>query len=620
VPISRSATQDRSPSTQLLAVITAVVVITGLYFGKDLVIPFALALLLSFLLSAPVCWLERLRLGRPVAVLVVLATALLLAGGLVWVGLQQLSGMAEHLPQYRAHIGRKLEKLRSPSGPGLMSMAQSLTQLTGELATHDWPEESQDSSAPAVHNQQKQAVLPVPVRIVKPETGLLSSLGLVSASLLHYLGLAGAVTILTLFMLLNRGHLRNRFFRLLGQGHLVLMTTAMDEAAQKVSRYLLTQSLVNTAFGTLLGMGLWMIGVPYAPFWGGLAALLRFVPYVGTFLAGAGPFFLSLAVFDGWSKPLLAIALFVTIEILTSTAVEPWLYATRTGISSLAILLSAAFWTLLWGPIGLILSTPLTVCLAVLGRHLPPLAFLHVLLGDEPVLTPEVCFYQRLLAMDEEEAAELAETFLREKTLIELYDQMLIPALGLAEQDRHEDRLEKHRVHFLHRSTRDLLEEFAQRAEPISTTPISSASILCVPVRDEADELVGMMLSQTLQEAGWTARSCSLSAKEDLLKCASGQMPDILILSALPPFALLPARALCRQLRRSYPQTKIVLGLWNSVTAAEKVQARLGPQCADVVVTSLQEARDHLQSLYVSDAESPQEISAEWEPVADPAV
>jgi predicted PurR-regulated permease PerM len=621
VPLVTPDPQDRSSSTQLLAVITTVVVIAGLYFGKDLVIPFALALLLSFLLSTPVTWLERLRLGRPVSVLVVLATTFLAAGGLVWLGLQQLNEMAENVPQYQAHIVQKLESLRSPAGPGVVSMAQHLNQLANQFTARRLQTESRDQFVSASKGQQKQGARPVAVEIVKPDTGILSSLGLVSTSIAHCLGLFGAVVILTLFMLLNRGHLRNRLFRLFGQGHLVLMTTALDEAAQRVSRYLLTQSLVNASFGTLLGIGLWWIGVPYAPFWGVLACFLRFVPYLGTFLAGAGPFILSLAALDGWSKPLLTVALFITIEVLTSCVVEPWLYATRTGISSLAILLSAAFWTLLWGPIGLILSTPLTVCLAVLGRHAPSLAFLHVLLGDEPVLTPDICYYQRLLAMDEEEATELAESYLKSKTLIELYDDVLIPALEMAEQDRHDNRLEENRVRFLYGTTRELIDEFAERIAPDNKPNLSPVSVLCIPVRDEADELVGTMLAQILQGSGWNAHPLGLAAVNDLLKPASGKTADVLILSALPPFAILPARALCRKLRRVYPKAKIVLGIWKAAVPAEKIQERLGPQCADAAVTSLQEATAQMQAVFAPLAATPQsEVQTQWEQIADPVL
>jgi predicted PurR-regulated permease PerM len=611
VPSPQPITTESSSSTPLLAVITAVIVIAGLYLGKDLLIPFAFALLLSFLLSSPVTWLERMHLGRAVSVVLVLVTTFLLAGALIWLGLQQLSGMVETFPQYRDHILRKIQAVRNPAGAGMARSIQSLNQLMNALTARQTPADLREQTAVANQGPRRHEAQPVPVEVIKPETGLFSSLSFVSELLIHYVGLLIAAVILTLFMLLNRGHLRNRLFRLLGQGHLVLMTTALDEAAQKVSRYLLTQTLVNLCFGTFLGLGLWGLGVPYAPFWGALAAFLRFIPYVGTILAGGGPLLLSLAVFDGWSRPLRTVALCAAIEAIMSGAVEPWLYATRTGISSLAILISAAFWTLLWGPIGLILATPLTVCLAVLGRNIPHLAFLYVLLGDEPVLTPEVSYYQRLLAMDEEEAAELAETFLKEKTVIELYDEVLIPALGLAEQDRHNNRLEEHRVDFLQRSIRDLLDELTDRATPTLTqSRASNAEILCIPVRDEADELVGMMAAQTLQESERNSRCLSLGKVAEFVKGPSENSPELVILSALPPFAVLPARALCRHLRRSHPHVKIVLGIWNSAAPAEKIRERLGSQCSDTVVTSIQQLNE-LQQLAPHEGKPSQEVEAE---------
>ena len=238
-------------------------------------------------------------------------------------------------------------------------------------------------------------------------------------------------------MLIKREDLRNRVLRLVGLGQISIMTQALDDAAQRVSRYLLMQFLVNACFGALFGTGLYFIGVPNPALWGVLAGLLRIVPYIGTMAAAALPIILSLAVFDGWLRPLLVFAVFAGLEVIIGNFVEPWLYGAHTGISSLALLVTTVFWTVLWGPAGLILSTPLTVCVVVLGRHFPQLSFLHILLGDDDVLEPEAQLYQRLLARDQPEARDIVDTFLKGKSLIELYDSVLIPALSLAEQDRH---------------------------------------------------------------------------------------------------------------------------------------------------------------------------------------
>jgi predicted PurR-regulated permease PerM len=597
VNVARKRTSERSP---LLSLITAAVVIAALYFGKELIIPFALALLLTFLLTPPVTWLERLHLGRAASVVIVLVLAFSAAGSLLWLGAEQLAGIVQSLPQYQDNIRRKLEALRSPAGPGLVKAADTLKNLKDELGANTMKaEKPPEQIARAQSRAHPLPPTPVPVEIVNHRTGVLESLGLVSASLAHYLATGAAVVVLTLFMLIQRSHLRNRLFGLFGQGHLILMTTAIDDAATRVSRYLLTQSLVNSSFGALLGFGFYFIGLPYAPFWGVLAAMLRFIPYLGTFIAGICPFVLSLAIFDGWQRPLLTLGIFGVVEILTSSVIEPWLYATRTGISSLAILLSAAFWTLIWGPIGLVLSTPLTVCLAVLGRHVPPLEFLYVLLGDEPVLTADVRYYQRLLAMDEDEAAEIAEGALKEKTLTEVYDSIIIPALSLAEMDRHENRLDREHAEFAFQSTRELIDDLGDRRSTGSATEHADVEgpplyIQCVAARDQADELVGLMLVQLLRRMGHRAEMLRAGDSEDIFAQLDKRAPDVLFVSALPPFAVIHARSVCRRARQANRDLRIVLGLWNSVMSAEKVAERLGQDTCDSIVTSLAQAQAQL--------------------------
>ena len=602
MPDLRGTPKRRSEFSPLLSLIAACVVIAALYFGKDLFIPFALALLLSFLLTSPVGWIERLHIGRAASVVIVLAVACSAAGALLWLGSEQLAGIVRSLPHYQDNIRRKLEALRSPAGPSLVGAAETIKDLKDQLGANTLKaEKPPEQIARAQSSAHPVPSTPVPVEIVQHDSGVLESLGLVSASLAHYLAVAAAVIILTLFMLVQRSHLRNRLFGLFGQGHLMIMTTALDDAATRVSRYLLTQSLVNATYGTLLGFGLYFVGVPYAPFWGVLAAVLRFIPYVGTFIAGVCPFVLSLAVFEGWKRPLLTLAVFGVIEIGTSSVVEPWLYATRTGISSLAILLSAAFWTLLWGPIGLILSTPLTVCLAVLGRHVPPLEFLYVLLGDEPVLTPDVRYYQRLLATDEDEAAEVFEAALKQTSLTQAYDSVIVPALSLAEQDRHDGRLDQERAAFVFQSTRELIDELGERrpqAEPESAQSAAEfpkLSILCVPARDAADELAGRMLVQLASQAGHRAELVGIADTESAAVRLRKDDVDLIFVSALPPFAVIPARSICRRLRHAGPGVKLALGLWNSVLPAEKITERLGPATCDSIVTTLAEAQVLLQ-------------------------
>jgi predicted PurR-regulated permease PerM len=584
----------------LLPLVTLATAIATLYFGQDLVIPFALALLISFLLTRPVTWFEKLKLGRVLSVLTVLTIALCIAGGMLWVGATELSSIIGELPQYQQNVIKKLQAIRNP-GPGLAKAAASIQQITTELSPGSSAAEKQKSISQQIAKTDRtarevQSTTPVPVEVVPHHTSTLESLGLVSTSLARVFGKIIAVVILALFMLINRGDLRNRLVRLLGQGHLVAVTTALDDAAERVSRYLLTQSLVNGTFGTLLGLGLYWIGVPYAPFWGVCGALLRFIPYVGTLAAGACPLLLALAVFEGWTKPLLTLGSFAAIEGVTSCIVEPWLYSTRTGISSLAILVSAAFWTLLWGPIGLVLSTPLTVCLAVVGRHVPQLDFLYVLLGDEPVLSPEARYYQRLLAIDEDEATEIIDEYLKEKSLGDVYDSVLIPALSLAERDRHQNRLDEERERFIYQSTRELIEDLGERSESpaLVREPISRSasvfSVCCLPARDEADELASRMLTQLLRRSGYSAEAISLGPMQEMLDRVAQAEPNVLFVSALPPFAAAHARSICRRVRQKLPELKVAVGFWNSGPELEKLKQRLGPDCSDHVMTTLAQA------------------------------
>ncbi len=581
-----------------------------LYFGRDVLIPFALAVLITFLMSSPVGWLERLKLGRVPSVLIVLTIAYAASGALIWAGAEQFSAILEQLPEYQANIHRKIERIQNPMGSSRLSRAISnLETITSELTPGSSSDQKKkDLQASGKSRQRSNAKsAPVPVEIINPHTGIAGSLGLDGTSVARFAAAVLAVAVLTLFMLLRRGDLRDRIFRLFGRGRINVVTTAMDDAGQRVSRYLLTQFLVNSTFGLLMGVGLFFIGVPYSLFWGVLAAVLRFIPYVGTLIAVACPFVMALAVFEGWRQPLLTLALWGGIELAISGVLEPWLYAARTGISSLAVLLSAAFWTVLWGPIGLVLATPLTVCLVVLGRHVPQLEFLEILFGDDAVLAPEASYYQRLLAMSEDEAREVLDDFLKEKSLVETYDAVLIPALSLVEQDRHEGTLDDERQKFIYQTTREMIEDLGEERPPGESReipPHSQLSILCVPARDESDELVGLMLAQILGHIGYTVQTVPAGFIKDMLAAVVEEKPDIIFVSAVPPFTISHARSICRRAHLKVPAAKTVIGLWGSKTEIGLLQERLGPECSDYVVNSLSQAVLQMRLL---DPEAPRE-------------
>lgn len=596
----------RAESSTLSAVVCAAAVIVALYYGQELIVPVALAVLISFLLTHPVTWLERLKIGHTASVVVVMLIAFSVAGAMIWVATNELMQIVIRLPEYRDNIQAKLDRVQHFGGAGgsspMAKAAQSIAELGTEFSQSNQTVDAQKNASAArpTRSAGKKQVQPVPVRVVKEPTGVFGTLGSVGASIGRFAATALAVIILTLFMLLNRSSLRNRLFRLFGDGHINVITNAMDDAAKRVSRYLITQGMVNGAYGLLLGVGLYFIGVPYAAFWGCAAVFLRFIPYIGTFVAGISPFLLSLAVFDGWKHPLMTLGLFVIVEGIISGIIEPWLYATKTGISSLAILISATFWTLLWGPIGLVISTPLTVLLVVVGRHVPQFEFLYVLLGDEPVLPPEAHYYQRLLAMDDDEAREVVEDFSKDRPLVELYDSLLIPALALAEKDRHESGLDEQHLKFIYRSTRELLEELGENtsqspSEPSPAAPVGK--ILCIPARDEADELVGLMLVQILRRAGYEAESTSIGFVEDMLQHVKDCRPDVLFISALPPLAVTHARSLCRRAHQRCENVTTVIGLWGPPVDRKIIQQKLGTHCSDYVIHSIAEAELQLRLL-----------------------
>ncbi|MGA7027930.1 MAG: AI-2E family transporter, partial [Candidatus Acidiferrales bacterium] len=410
----------------------------------------------------------------------------------------------------------------------------------------------------------------------------------------------GIVVVFTFFMLVRRENLRNRFISLAGQGRLHAMTQAMDEAAARVSRYLRLQLVVNTCYGLFIGTCLHFIGVPGALLWGVLVGILRFLPYIGPPLGGILPLLLSLAVFHGWSRPLMTLGLFVITEIIVSNLIEPVLYGAYTGISSLAILVAAIFWTAIWGPIGLLLSTPLTLCVVVIGRYVPRLSFLPVLLGDDPVLGPDSRFYQRLLALDRDEARVVLVEHVKNKPLEELYDSVLIPALNLAERDRHRNRIDDDTEKFIARNTRELIQELyeadqARQQEAALAAQSSSeadadssgrlqlripqqnhaTTVICVPARDEADALAGTMLMQLLERAGLRATCLPLQRTSEMALRIAQARPDVVCISALPPFALAHARSLYNKLRAQAPAVRVIIGLWNYPGDIERIAGRL---------------------------------------------
>jgi predicted PurR-regulated permease PerM len=606
--MTKPVVSQKGPGIRTAAILIAVVAI--LYLARGILIPLVFAVLFALVLSPAVSWLHKLGLGRLPSVLLMMVVSIAIAGGAGWVIFDELVEVVNDLPSYQQNIHNKIEAIRAPNEGAVGRAAASVKELGKELSSPAAP-----IAPPApIHGRRSTSIKPgnesgatVPVEIMAEPANELEYVRQLATPVLGPLAILGMVLIFSVFLLTEQNDLRNRVFRLAGLDHLNVMTQALDDATRRVSRYLMMQLLVNVIFGVLCGTGLYLIGVPYAVLWGGVAAILRIVPYVGSLVAASLPLLLSLAVFDHWMRPLLVFLLFATLELVTGNFVEPWLYGMHTGISALAILLTTVFWAALWGPAGLILATPLTVCVVVLGRHVPHLSFLHILLGDQPVLAAEAQVYQRLLAMDDHEARAVADVYLSENSLVQLYDSVIVPTLTMAEQDRHKGALDPAREEFVFLSIREMIAEFSEHSaasEPgsadagvdgeLELKPACAAGrVLCLPANDEADEIAAVMLVQLLDQAGCTALALPLDPTlQHLIAIVEPEPSDMFCISAVPPFAFARARTLSRLLQVRFPRTKIVIGVWGFTGDTERALQRFQPKLPHRLVTNFRDAAE----------------------------
>ena len=615
--------------SRIFTLLCGVLIVAALYFARGILLPFALAILLSFLLAPIVTRLEHWRLGRIPAVVIAVGIAFTSIAILGYVMAVQFYDLADQLPNHKNRILEKAELFQS-SGEGVLARLSKTFREVQEEISEDTDEttlnvgeqldESADTQAPASGEDQSlsesleeraEKGQPLPVELVNRMTAgevAQNVLGPVLAPL----GTLVIVIVFVIFILIEREDLRNRFVYLVGAKQLSNTTQAIDDAAYRVSRYLLMQLIINSIYGLVIAIGLFAIGLPNALLWGFLATVMRFVPYVGPWIAAIFPVALSLAVFEGWTRPLMVAGLFVVNELVSNNVFEPWLYGASTGISTIGIIISAVFWTWLWGPVGLVLATPLTVCLSVIGRYVPQFAFINTLLSDDEVLPAHLRLYQRLLAMDPEEAYEVAEEHFKANSLVSLYDTVILPALRLAEHDRHQGMLDESKERFVLQAVRDMVEEFGSQASAASpngdggkvvdkTASAPTAKILCVPARDEADELAGTMLAQLLALRGFEAEVLSTkSLASEAVQEVRDHQASVVCVSALPPFAATHARYITKRLRPHFPDLRIVVGLWQTNTHSKKAEERLLAAGVDRFVTALADAVEYIVQIAVS--------------------
>ena len=562
-----------SPASLIGLLIAAAV----LYFAKEVLLPLALAVLFAFLLAPLVERLERWKLGRVPATMIVSLLALALVATLGTVAGMQAVSLAAKLPEYRHSVAQKIRALRSPKQDTTIGKAKK-----------------------ALEDIEKEAQPEKPLAVKETPATAYEELADYAAPLGKPVAMALAVIVFTILMLLDRENMRERLLALVGARRLNVTTRAMAEASTRVSRYLGMLMVVNACFGIPFGIALYFIGIPNALLFGLLGMLLRFIPYIGVWVAAALPIALAFAISDGWSTALWTIGVFLALELFLAYVLEPWLYGKSVGLTPIAIIAAVLFWTWLWGPVGLLLATPLTVCVVVIGRHIPELGYLNVLLGVEPVLSDEERFYQRLLALDDEEAAGLMRKYVAAHGVAAALDRVLAPALALASRDRARGMLEPARSRFIFEHAAAIVEGLEAHA-----AGGQGPKVCIVPAHDDADEVAAAALARLLPPG--SAHVFSAPARVSEVGETTGRLGcRAVCISSVPPQAAAHAAALTRRLRRQAPGLKIVVGLWNAapVATAKDRLARLG---ADAVVQHLSEAVEALQRL--SRAENPRPAS-----------
>ena len=567
----------------LSAVVTTALLIAALYWMRSVFVPLALAVFLTFVFAPVVSFLQKRGLGRLPAVAVVVVGAVLVAGGTATLFVTQLGGLTETVAENKDHITAKLATARKTLfGDGESKWGRIMTE---------W----------------EQTLTPVPTAggpqavVVGASGSWWSRWDTFAGPVAELLGLVAFALVLMVFMLLAKEDLQDRVFRLLGMGAMTSAARAGGETAARISRYLFAQFVLNALFGVTCGVGLFLLSVPYAILWGLLATVMRYVPYLGTWIGVLLPAAFSAALSDGWWQPVSVLVLFLGLELLSNNLIEPRLYGTSLGVSEVALLVMAAFWTFLWGPIGLVLSGPLTMFLVVVGKHLPQFRFLAVMLGSEPPLTPAVSLYQRLTARNQDEAVRVVEAAIPADDPRQVFDDTILPALSLVKQARHEGLVDTDDERQVMAVAAEVVEETVlevQRRTPDdeADTPTGRRGrVLACPAADEADRLSLQALAGLLSPARWEVQVTTVATlTSELLVQAEAFNPDVICVAALPPHGVAHVRYLCKRLRARFPEVRIVVGRWGGTTADET--AAFVEAGASAVADSLSAARASLAS------------------------
>jgi predicted PurR-regulated permease PerM len=582
-----SSNMRAAPTQRYLYALGAIVLsVAVLYWARQVIIPLALAALIALLLSPLVNWLQRHRVPRLPAVLLVVCAMLALGFGMFRVVFGELGELARNLPEHTQTITRKIDSLRSDQGYIWNQLGQFIHDINQELSAGGDANSSQ----------------PLQVIVQKEALSAFSLFPMVALPLLEMLLTVAFIFVLVVFILMRKEDLRDRLLQTAGRGQSALTTTTLDEAGDRIGKLMLRQLGVNIGFGVLFWIGLAVIGIPYAFLWGFLGGLLRFVPYVGTAFALVFPLTLSFAVFEGWAHSLSVVALFLCLELIIANVVEPLLFSHSAGASPIALLVAAAFWTWLWGPIGLVLSAPLTVCLAVLGRNIPQFKFFDILLSPRPVLSSWARFYHRVLAHDRDAATMLLEEALAKRSVEMVSDELLIPALVMVRQDVARGDLTAADGQELFQEMRDLFEETVPSppAGEDGAPPNGQAKhrrILICPARGADDTLAAEYLHYTVDAVGWPVEIVSLDKlATTAAEAGKGEQAPVVCLVAVAPGGVSELRAHCKRLRARAPEVKILAGSWGQEDNHKQVHDYLTAAGADAVAFTLLDTRNRARA------------------------
>jgi predicted PurR-regulated permease PerM len=569
------------------------------------VIPVVLAILITFVLAPLVHWLERKRLRRVPSAVLVVGLACAVVAGILLVVLFQVQSLADALHEHKDDIVAKMVHIRESSKG---SWFEKVTDTIETIHKQLFPESGGAGASKGVE----------PV-LVKIETSTLPELlQRVASPTLEGLVNVGLVILLVVFMLVHRENLRNRLISLKGTGSLTSMTRALDDAAQRISRFLQMQLVINVGYGTALGIGLFVIGIPYAVLWGFLAVVLRYIPYLGGVIAAFFPLALGLALLPGWTPVLLAAAYILVLELITANVAEPLLFGHSIGASAVALLIAAVFWAWLWGPAGLVLATPLTACLVVLGRYVPQLEFISILLGDQAGLEAPVRYYQRLLARDEYEATDLVEEYVEAHSPEKACEEVLLPALMLVKQSHEYGELTQADQAFFLQVTREVIDDLLPAPLPdrkapgerSSEVPEKQVLVLGCPARDEADEVALDLLGRVVARA-----NCRFEIVPhelllaEMMERIQEQQPAVVVIASLLQDGLAHTRYLCKRIHARFPLLKIHVGCWGLTHHVDRLRRQLQAVGADDVATSFAESQEKLLPQIQFLSHAPEELS-----------